>query len=304
MSRKSRAGNCSLCGIYRERLERDHIYPRWKCRRDGWTKEQIEDPSNIQYICSNCHRDKTSSERPEISTEQRIAISILHTGRKASEETRRKISLAHKGRKHTPEQIEKIRQSNRGKINSIETRLKISQSKKAQNLHLSEEHKQRLREANTGKKHNAEFCEKVSLANRARYGKLRAEGKEIIGCKWSEESKEIHKAAIARRFEALGPMGGVNQVGYHWKVSRTIDYKLAYLGTFNSLEEALEGKRLFEIKLKNQEIPVGDYFTKTDIADLIKYREDNSVTECDLAKVEVVGSSSIPHSTLFEGTVC
>jgi hypothetical protein len=50
----NKSGNCKICGIYRESLHRDHIQPRW----DGGSDE----PDNIQFICANCHQDKTLRE--------------------------------------------------------------------------------------------------------------------------------------------------------------------------------------------------------------------------------------------------
>ena len=50
-------GNCELCGTYRKVLHRDHIKPRFL----GGT----DDASNIQYLCANCHEDKTLNERKQ-----------------------------------------------------------------------------------------------------------------------------------------------------------------------------------------------------------------------------------------------
>ena len=45
------SGNCERCGVWRRSLHRDHIVP--KC------KGGVDDPSNIQNLCANCHEDKT-----------------------------------------------------------------------------------------------------------------------------------------------------------------------------------------------------------------------------------------------------
>lgn len=52
-----RSGNCMKCGTYRERLQRDHIIPRFKNGSD--------DESNIQHLCANCHEDKSKLEMHE-----------------------------------------------------------------------------------------------------------------------------------------------------------------------------------------------------------------------------------------------
>jgi hypothetical protein len=94
MSWKGRnvSGPCVKCGTWRERLQTDHIIPR---RKGGG-----DDPSNIQYLCANCHEDKTRAELRE-----------CHSGRKHSPEHIAKRSEANRGRVRTPEQKERIRQA-------------------------------------------------------------------------------------------------------------------------------------------------------------------------------------------------
>lgn len=65
-------GNCALCGTRRRTLHRDHIHPRWKAKRDGWTESAIEDPSNIQFICEDCHHDKTREDGRPPQTEKQF----------------------------------------------------------------------------------------------------------------------------------------------------------------------------------------------------------------------------------------
>lgn len=52
--RTPRSGYCITCGIFREVLHRDHVVPKW-CGG-------LDEESNVQYICANCHQDKTLSE--------------------------------------------------------------------------------------------------------------------------------------------------------------------------------------------------------------------------------------------------
>ena len=98
MSRPS--GNCPLCGVYRKQLQRDHIIPK---HLGG-----LHEPSNFQYICANCHEDKTCEE----ARQRRL-------GRKASLETREKQRLAHLGKNMGPcseERKEKMRLANKGQV--------------------------------------------------------------------------------------------------------------------------------------------------------------------------------------------
>lgn len=51
------SGDCPLCGTFRSRLQKDHITPKFK--------GGLDTPENIQYICANCHQDKSAIENKE-----------------------------------------------------------------------------------------------------------------------------------------------------------------------------------------------------------------------------------------------
>ena len=111
------SGNCPKCGVYREFLAVDHIVPRWKFRA-GIVFGDPECNSNIQYICDNCHADKTRiemetenpSKRPE--SREKIKEGIKRTGWKPTEEWRAKQSLSHKGLKPSDETRAKHTENN------------------------------------------------------------------------------------------------------------------------------------------------------------------------------------------------
>jgi 5-methylcytosine-specific restriction protein A len=42
--------------------EVDHVVSKAKARTMGWTKRQIDDPSNLQAINTECHKRKTIEE--------------------------------------------------------------------------------------------------------------------------------------------------------------------------------------------------------------------------------------------------
>lgn len=120
----AKSGNCILCNVFRKSLHRDHIIPKFK----GGTNDE----SNIQYICANCHEDKTREDLKGYAgtkeqREKRIMSlrTFLEThphpmlGKHHSEETRKRMSAAQLGRVS----------GMKGKHHSVETRRKISTAK-------------------------------------------------------------------------------------------------------------------------------------------------------------------------------
>ena len=89
MARTNHSGNCPKCGAWRDRLQRDHIVPQREAKRLGWSERQMHALSNIQFICANCHEDKTRIELSEKGT--------WNKGKPFSAESRRKMSEAAKG---------------------------------------------------------------------------------------------------------------------------------------------------------------------------------------------------------------
>lgn len=109
MSRKYvKSGECQKCGVWRRVLHRDHIIARVK----GGTDEL----SNFQYLCANCHEDKTQSEDADAIREasrRAQAIRWAKPGardRMRTPEHRALVSEATR-RGQTPEVIEKYRQA-------------------------------------------------------------------------------------------------------------------------------------------------------------------------------------------------
>lgn len=62
---------CQPC-VRADRLSRahevDHIKNKAAARAEGWTDEQIDDPSNLEAICTPCHKLKTSKENRQCRT--------------------------------------------------------------------------------------------------------------------------------------------------------------------------------------------------------------------------------------------
>lgn len=42
--------------------EVDHVVPKAKAERKRWTRAQVDDPTNLQLICTLCHKKKTAEE--------------------------------------------------------------------------------------------------------------------------------------------------------------------------------------------------------------------------------------------------
>ena len=150
------SGNCTQCGMWRQRLQRDHILPQW---RGGG-----HEASNIQLLCANCHQDKTIDDLKDykMSPEIRRRIGLTQRGRPGSRgfldhkhtpeslakmhtpEINARIGAAHRGRKRSPEAIEKQRRAMIGRKASAETRAKMSASGKARRARLKAEAAARL----------------------------------------------------------------------------------------------------------------------------------------------------------------
>lgn len=112
------SGNCPKCGIYREFLAIDHVIPSWKFRA-GIVFGNPNAIENIQYICDNCHADKTrremETENPakRIESRKKIKEGIQRTGWKPTAEWRAKQSHSHKGLTASDETKAKITQANK-----------------------------------------------------------------------------------------------------------------------------------------------------------------------------------------------
>jgi HNH endonuclease/NUMOD3 motif len=138
MSRRDREknGNCAVCGIYREVLQRDHIVPRHMARKLGWTKEQTDAPENIQRLCANCHQDKTLAEVAAVnkgrvaSTDTRRKLAAVNVGRKHTEATRLAMHKRHRSYRRTPEHQAKLNAAKTGRVWTVASRAKASASKR------------------------------------------------------------------------------------------------------------------------------------------------------------------------------
>ena len=104
-SRQRPSGNCPKCGVFREILHRDHIVPKWN--------GGLNEPSNWQLLCANCHEDKTRTEARSEAMRQRM--SRLHIGRPKSTETRARLAELQRGKKLSAETKAKIGAAGRGR---------------------------------------------------------------------------------------------------------------------------------------------------------------------------------------------
>ena len=127
-ARRTKSGNCQLCQIWRYSLHRDHCLPLFKGGSD--------DETNIQYLCANCHEDKSREERRgycSLSPEIIKRIADQNRGRPVSVETRAKISAAHTGRFRIPTEERRRKPITKG-------------ASRGKGRTLSAEHKQRIGE--------------------------------------------------------------------------------------------------------------------------------------------------------------
>jgi len=122
--RRDRSGNCKSCGIWRAVLHRDHVIPR---HRGG-----TDDPSNIQFLCANCHQDKTAIEMSAVhkgrakSAEHRAKLGAWQRGIPKPQSVREKISATLTGRVIPPEARAKMSAAQMGRVVSPEICARIS----------------------------------------------------------------------------------------------------------------------------------------------------------------------------------
>lgn len=86
------SGTCQFCGTYRRTLHKDHIVPR--------ALGGADDPTNWQFLCANCHEDKTVAERQ--TPEWRAFASQQHRGKKWTPEQRKAQGDRQRGMKRGP----------------------------------------------------------------------------------------------------------------------------------------------------------------------------------------------------------
>jgi hypothetical protein len=89
MRDKNRRGACPFCNTFRDFLVRDHIVPRFKAKNyPELVPLGLNHNSNIQYICDNCHADKSRKESSEASSAHHSSL----TKEERSEVARRRWS--------------------------------------------------------------------------------------------------------------------------------------------------------------------------------------------------------------------
>lgn len=116
------SGHCVRCGTFRISLHRDHIKPRVAGGNDA--------PENIQWLCANCHEDKTREDVTNPSYEIREKMRKAKLGKRLSEEHKLNQSKAHLKRLSDPEKSAKylhnLSKSLLGHHVSEETKQKIA----------------------------------------------------------------------------------------------------------------------------------------------------------------------------------
>ena len=129
------SGNCPKCGTWRKTLHRDHIL--------ATCKGGLDTPENIQYLCANCHENKTSEDlrgfkqSPETKAKKRASWAN-HPNKEERSARLRIMSQSPEGRKRarktlgglrSSEHKAKISAANRGRVVTAKTRAKIAATK-------------------------------------------------------------------------------------------------------------------------------------------------------------------------------
>lgn len=108
------SGPCDKCGVWRTSLHRDHVIPK--------SKGGSDDSENLQYLCANCHQDKTIEDvrgaqrkpyfcRDNETRKNRIkaALSgrVLRPPQSDAEKDRRRVVMSARWKNRTPESKQK-----------------------------------------------------------------------------------------------------------------------------------------------------------------------------------------------------
>lgn len=101
---------CQKCGVSRPRLQKDRKIPRWKFKQ-GLAEGNPNDPSNIWYLCANCHEDKTIEDLKDY---------------RHSPETKRNISLGIRNSSIHNKHVAEANKRRAGRTHSVETKRRMS----------------------------------------------------------------------------------------------------------------------------------------------------------------------------------
>ena len=109
------SGICAACGQWVERLELDHVTPRFA--------GGAHDTANLQWLCSPCHDKKTGEEfhlRPNKGAFSKEGVAALRatgwnprTGHPHTDESRALMSTSHRALLADPERVEELRRRGR-----------------------------------------------------------------------------------------------------------------------------------------------------------------------------------------------
>ena len=118
----------------------------------------------------NCRLPKIDDVKLCVSDDTREKISLIHKGKKLSEERKKEIGDFHRGKKLSEEHIDKIKIVNTGKKRTQEHKNKISENNKLRVI--SNETRNKISNAQKGRKHSDEHRKKVSDNNAKNMSKI------------------------------------------------------------------------------------------------------------------------------------
>jgi hypothetical protein len=120
-NRQKVSGNCVVCGIFRKSLHKDHIVPLFKGGLDV--------SENLQYLCANCHEDKSSIDfigyQHTAATKAKLSQIAQRPRGPYSDAHKASLSQAAKKRWQRPEYAERNSAARKGIKRSLETCNKI-----------------------------------------------------------------------------------------------------------------------------------------------------------------------------------
>lgn len=67
---------CEREGRVRQGRDVDHVVSKARACKLGWSKARTDHPDNLQFLCVDCHKEKTAAEQGRTLREPKVQIGL------------------------------------------------------------------------------------------------------------------------------------------------------------------------------------------------------------------------------------